>query len=202
MAELEAGKQNLAANRKELEETLNETKSLLAQLQLMNADMETLLEQAKEQDADMAARIEAFMSAYADAEEQNQQRWIVPLQYTVCTSPFGDREHPVPGEIATYHHGVDLAAPQGTPVVASRSGTVTVATYEEHSGNYVIVDHLDGYTSRYLHLQKFIVSEGQFVMAGQIIGYCGSTGVSTGPHLHFGIYHNGKAVDPADYISM
>ncbi len=201
MAELEAEKQNLVANQKELEETLNETKSLIAQLQLMNADMETLLEQAKEQDADMAARIEAFMSAYADAEEHNQQRWIVPMHYIACTSFFGSREHPTTGE-EKFHYGVDLAAVQGTPVVASRSGTVTLATFEESAGNHVIIDHLDGFTSRYLHMQRYVVSPGQFVMAGQIIGYCGATGVATGSHLHFSIYQNDKAVDPFDYIGL
>lgn len=98
---------------------------------------------------------------------------------------------------------MDLAADPGTPIVASRSGTVTAAAYvEDNEGYYVNIDHLDGYESRYLHMSKYIVTEGQFVMAGQIIGYCGDSGAATGYHLHFGIYHNNEVVDPADYIDL
>ena len=77
-----------------------------------------------------------------------------------------------------------------------------MATYDDSSGYYVVIDHLDGYRSVYMHMDKYIVGAGQFVVAGQLIGYCGNTGVSTGDHLHFGIYHNGQTVNPADYIDM
>ena len=127
--------------------------------------------------------------------------WLVPINYTKLTSPFGMRIHPITG-VETFHYGVDLSAPQGTPIYASRSGQVSTATYGSSGGYYVIINHLDGYSSNYLHMTHYIVSPGEYVVAGQVIGYCGSTGASTGPHLHFAIYKNGTAVNPANYIPI
>ena len=106
---------------------------------------------------------------------------------------YGDRR---------FHSGVDLAGSQGTPIVAARSGTVTTASYNGSSGYFVTINHGDGYSSSYLHLTGFTVKVGQKVSRGQTIGYMGSTGVSTGPHLHFSIYYNGSTVNPASYISF
>lgn len=127
--------------------------------------------------------------------------WLVPISYTAFTSPFGYRDHPVYGGWR-FHYGVDLAAPTGTPIYASRGGQVTTATYGASGGYYVVINHMDGYTSNYLHMTHFVVAPGQYVSAGQVIGYCGSTGASTGPHLHFAIYKNGTAVNPALYIAI
>ncbi len=127
--------------------------------------------------------------------------WLVPINYTRFSSPFGYRIHPVYGDYR-FHYGVDLGAPTGTPIIATRSGTVTTATYGSSGGYYVYIDHGDGYRSAYLHMTHYIVSVGQQVTAGQVIGYCGSTGCSTGPHLHFSIYKNGVAVNPALYIDI
>ena len=88
----------------------------------------------------------------------------------------------------------------GTPIVATRSGVVTTTTYDSSSGYYVVIDHQDGYGSKYLHLTHYIVSPGTYVNAGQVIGYMGSTGASTGSHLHFSITYNGSHVNPMDYI--
>ena len=98
------------------------------------------------------------------------------------------------------HKGVDLDAAKGTPIYASRSGYVTVAKYHYLSGNYVTINHQDGYSSTYLHMTHYVVGVGDYVKAGQVIGYVGSTGRSTGPHLHFGIMKNGVYVNPMDYI--
>lgn len=198
---IEQAKNDLQTNRQELATALAETQRLTNQLNTLNTDMQTLLEKAQQEEELVSNKIEELENAYTQVENREQQQWLKPMQYKVCTSPFGYRDHPVAGE-AKFHYGVDLAADAGTPIVASRSGTVTVATYEDNAGYYVVIDHLDNYTSRYMHMQKFIVTEGQFVVAGQIIGYCGSSGVSTGAHLHFGIYHNGEPVNPADYITM
>ncbi len=198
---IEAAKSDLQANKQELAETLAETQRLTSQLEALNANMLTLLEQAQQEGELVSDKIQELEDAYTLAENREQQQWLLPMQYRMCTSPFGNREHPVEGE-EKFHKGVDLAADEGTPIVASRSGTVLKATTEETAGEYVTIDHLDGYKSCYMHMSKFIVTEGQFVVAGQIIGYCGATGVSTGSHLHFGIYLNGEAVDPADYITM
>lgn len=128
--------------------------------------------------------------------------WLVPISYTRFSSPFGMRLHPVYGDYRL-HNGVDLSAPEGTPIYASRAGQVIVATYGASGGNYVMIDHMDGtYTTMYLHMTRYVVHVGQNVAAGELIGYCGSTGVSTGPHLHFSVFKNGVAVNPADYIPI
>ena len=125
--------------------------------------------------------------------------WLVPCTYTRVTSKFGYRWHPTTGEWSM-HKGVDLGAAKGTPIYASRSGVVTVATYHDTAGNYVTINHQDGYRSTYMHMTHYVVKVGQYVYAGQLIGYVGSTGRSTGPHLHFGILYGDGYVDPMLYI--
>ncbi|MCI6956157.1 MAG: peptidoglycan DD-metalloendopeptidase family protein [Candidatus Faecousia sp.] len=127
--------------------------------------------------------------------------WLVPCSYVKLTSPFGYRVSPTAGA-STYHQGVDLAAPQGTPVYASRAGRVTVAGFTSAAGYYVTINHLDGYSSIYMHLNNYVVSSGQTVSAGQLIGYVGNSGIATGYHLHFGIAYNGAYVNPASYVSL
>lgn len=127
--------------------------------------------------------------------------WLVPCAYTKVSSPFGNRDAPTAGA-STYHQGVDLAAPAGTPIYASRTGVVTAATFNSKAGYYVSINHGDGYSSIYMHMTNYVVSKGQAVSAGQVIGYVGSTGVSTGPHLHFGIAYNGSYVNPANYVNL
>ena len=95
---------------------------------------------------------------------------------------------------------LDLVASKGTPIYASRSGYVTIATYESTAGNYVTINHQDGYTSVYMHMTHDVVSVGEYVKAGQLIGYVGNTGRSKGFHLHFGISYNGTYVNPMNYI--
>ena len=128
--------------------------------------------------------------------------WKIPISYTAFTSPFGWRTHPVYGG-RRFHYGVDLAAPEGRPIYATRAGTVSAASYQAGgAGNYVQINHGDGYRSIYMHMTHYIVKVGQHVSQGQVIGYCGSTGGSTGPHLHFGISYNGTYVNPANYIRI
>ena len=119
----------------------------------------------------------------------------------MVSSPFGNREAPTAGA-SSNHQGIDLAAPEGTPIYASRTGVVTAATYSKSAGYYVSINHGDGYSSIYMHMTKFVVSKGAAVSAGQLIGYVGSTGISTGPHLHFGISYNGAYVNPANYVNF
>lgn len=127
--------------------------------------------------------------------------WLVPCSYVMLTSPFGPRQSPTPGA-STYHKGVDLAGPQGTPIYASRTGVVSIASYSNAGGYYVTINHGDGYSSQYLHMTNYVVRTGQAVSAGQLIGYMGSTGISTGSHLHFGIVYNGTYVNPANYMYL
>lgn len=127
--------------------------------------------------------------------------WRKPCKYYHVSSPFGYRWHPVTGEWKM-HNGIDLPYPQGTPIYASRSGYVTTAKYNSSAGNYVVVNHQDNYSSVYMHMTHYVVKVGEYVKAGQLLGYMGSTGRSTGPHLHFGIMYKGSYVNPADYIKF
>lgn len=127
--------------------------------------------------------------------------WLVPCSYKKISSPFGFRESPTSGA-SRYHQGVDLAANAGTPIVASRGGTVTLASYSNSAGYYVTINHGDGFSSIYMHMTNYVVSSGQKVNQGQTIGYVGSTGISTGNHLHFGIAQNGAYVNPCSYVSL
>ena len=127
--------------------------------------------------------------------------WKVPINYVANTSPFGEREQPTAGA-STNHKGVDLAAPEGTEIGAAKSGTVLVAEYDPSAGYYVVIEHDNGYRSVYMHMSSFDVQVGQTVSQGETIGACGSTGVSTGSHLHFGISQNGQYKNPADYIPV
>ena len=126
--------------------------------------------------------------------------WVVPCSYTSITSPFGYRKSPTTGA-STYHQGVDLDTGTGWPVVAARAGTA-YTNYGSAAGNYVTIDHHDGFKSIYMHLSGFSISNGTNVSAGQQIGLTGSTGVSTGDHLHFGISLNGVYVNPCIYVPL
>ena len=126
--------------------------------------------------------------------------WITPVSGAKLTSPFGMRLHPVL-KYERMHNGIDLACAQGTPIYATRGGTVTKTAYQAGgAGNYVSINHLDGFASIYMHMTHYVVSQGQNVSQGQLIGYVGNTGISTGDHLHFGILYAGTYVNPLAYI--
>ena len=128
--------------------------------------------------------------------------WLRPCSYTYMSSPFGFRQSPTSGA-STYHQGVDLAAPAKTPIYASRAGVVTSNTYSGSAGYYVTINHGDGFSSIYMHMEAAgCVSAGQAVSAGQLIGYVGKSGIATGYHLHFGIAYNGAYVNPCAYVSL
>ena len=127
--------------------------------------------------------------------------WLRPCSYVYMSSAFGNRVSPTTGA-SSYHQGVDLAAPKGTPIYATRAGRVTMASYSNSAGYYVSINHLDGFSSIYMHMTNYVVGSGQTVSAGQLIGYVGSTGISTGNHLHFGISYNGVYVNPCSYVSL
>ncbi len=125
--------------------------------------------------------------------------WPCPA-YTKVSSDYGYRKHPILGA-QLFHNGVDLAAPAGSNILAAYDGEVVAASYTAAMGNYVMLDHGGGLYTVYMHASKLNVSEGQEVKRGDVIAYVGTTGRSTGNHLHFSVRVNGEYVSPWNYIS-
>lgn len=113
----------------------------------------------------------------------------------IVTSRFGERLHPLTGKWS-FHNGIDIATPAGSPVRAVRDGEVIFSGYVEGYGNLVVIDHGDGLVTRYGHNRRNLVKEGDSVNKGDIIAEVGSTGFSTGSHLHFEVLRDGKPIDP------
>ncbi|GAA5055936.1 hypothetical protein GCM10023208_20290 [Erythrobacter westpacificensis] len=123
----------------------------------------------------------------------------MPVDGVQLTSGYGMRDHPILRQ-RRQHNGVDLAAPRGTPVYATADGMVEMAKYWGSYGNYVQIGHGGDLETRYAHLSSYTVSDGQQVRKGDLIGYIGSTGRSTGPHLHYEVRVAGEAVNPIPYM--
>ena len=219
--EMENGKEELETTRIQLDEAqenLNqkreESDEILRKLIEKQEEFQELLDESEAAQDDLMKEIAAKEKELKDAkyEERLAQLalqgqnppssagWVTPVSGYTLTSPFGMRVHPVLGT-ARMHNGIDLACPQGTPIYATRAGRVTTASYQAGgAGNYVSINHLDGFSSIYMHMTHYVVYPGQNVAQGQLIGYVGSTGISTGPHLHFGISYAGTYVNPLAYI--
>lgn len=125
--------------------------------------------------------------------------WPLPSS-TYITSRFGLRIHPITGEQKS-HNGIDISANSGSTIVAADGGTVTMAAWNGGYGNCVMIDHGNGYITLYGHMSSLAVSQGQSVSQGECIAYVGSTGLSTGPHLHFEVYQGGGRIDPEMFFS-
>ena len=124
---------------------------------------------------------------------------LMPLEGSRMTSSYGMRNHPILQQRRN-HNGVDLAAPNGTPVYATADGLVGMAQWYSSYGNYVQIEHGGEMQTRYAHLSSYVVADGERVRKGQLIGYVGSTGRSTGPHLHYEVRVGGEPVDPRPYM--
>lgn len=126
-----------------------------------------------------------------------------PLERVVVNDVFGTRRiHPVNGGLGVRHEGMDLRAQEGTTIFAVSDGTVTAVAYHVSYGSFIDIEHHEGFSSRYAHLEQVLVKKGQKVMFGQKIALSGNSGRTTGPHLHFELRDNGKAVDPEEHIVM
>lgn len=125
--------------------------------------------------------------------------WPCPSSSRI-TSRFGGRSSPTEGA-SSNHQGVDIGASAGASIVAAASGTVVISTYSYSAGNYIMLNHGGGVYTVYMHCSQLLVSEGQQVSQGQTIAKVGSTGYSTGPHLHFGVRSGGKYLNPLNYVS-
>ena len=200
LTELNADKRALDLIEAEYEEDEAKLSAQIAAAELEYTKAKKAEEEArKKAEEEKKKQEEANKNPGGSTGSGSKEGWGRPCSWIKLTSPFGYRTHPTTGEWK-FHNGVDLANSRGTPIYATRSGTVTVATYGSTYGYYVTINHGDGYSSLYAHMTHYVVSKGQYVNKGQLIGYMGSTGRSTGPHLHFSIFYNGSAVNPMNYI--
>ena len=134
-----------------------------------------------------------------DETDPDKMIWPLPGDGRIY-SYFGWRKAPTAGA-STYHRGLDIGGVYGARIVASLSGTVSEAGYNASRGNYVAIDHGGGIETYYMHCSKLLVKKGDKVLQGTVIGLVGSTGISTGPHVHFSVKENGNHVDPLKYVS-
>ena len=171
--------------------TSEEVRSFEEEIAKKEAEIEALLlEQAKNSDIDISDYVKNNGSGF---------RWPLSIRGTI-TSRFGKRKAPTAGA-STYHKGIDIAAPTGVSILAAKGGTVVTSTYSPSAGNYIMISHGNGFNTVYMHASKRIVKVGDKVAQGQKIAEVGSTGYSTGPHLHFGIIVKGNYVNPEPYLS-
>lgn len=202
---LEAQNEELSASKQELQGQLSESMKLLAEY--------IKTEEGKQAEYDaIKAEEEALDDLIAAAEAKARELGMDDIAGTVggyawpcngirwITSKFGSRNSPG-GIGSTNHKGVDIGTPMGTPVLAAKAGKVTWASWNGGYGNCVIISHGKGNSTLYGHLSSYNVKVGDSVSQGQVIAYSGSTGNSTGPHLHFGIKENDSWVDPLTYLT-
>lgn len=178
---------------------LSSTDSELTKLSVLNNNLDFLeeeLDKTNKQLQDLYSRYIAY------DQELDYTPTIYPLVTRgYITSYFGYRRDPITGRYGAYHEGLDIAARTGTPIRATADGTVTQAGRYGNYGLFVEIKHGSyGYTTRYAHNSKILVKPGQKVKKGDIIAYVGSTGKSTGPHLHYEVLVNGKPVNPQNYL--
>lgn len=194
----------LAAKGEEIQAMLDESEALQDELMEEIAGLQDDYKEAKHKEW-LATSVPPSAKPGGDTTPSNQapssSGWVRPVKSYRLTSPFGMRIHPITGK-ETMHQGVDMAAPQGTPIYAAKDGKVSRTAFQAGgAGYYVSISHGGGFASIYMHMTHYIVKPGDYVKAGQVIGYVGSTGGSTGPHLHFGISYNGTYVNPLKYVS-
>lgn len=213
-SELEELKAQLKAEQEELEKDIEEAIQIILNLEndLENRQAEYDAIMAAEDAANatidkLVAELEAQRAAEAaggsggggSANASGSFMWPV-ASYVYVSSRFGLRVHPITGQKKS-HTGIDIASNQGTAVYASDGGSVTLAGWNGGYGNCIMIDHGNGYVTLYGHLSSISVSVGQTVSQGTTIGAVGSTGNSTGPHLHFEVLKNGTRIDPEQFFS-
>ncbi len=214
---LEAGKHELETDKAKLKTMMEQVESNMDSARKLAAQMDAEREQINAEIAELSRREAEAARKRAQEEkrkaaQQNSSsshtavfsggsmRWPCP-NYSYISSEFGARVHPITGEWQSGHKGIDIASGKGNPILAAKSGTVVKSYLSSSYGNYVVVSHGGGLMTAYAHMSKRMVSVGDTVSAGQQIGTVGSTGNSTGNHLHFEVYVDGAVVNPMDYVS-
>lgn len=220
---LKSAKEQVANMKQKLDKDLEANATLQAEVNEQKATMEALVEEKSAQVAEYEESIsiqEEEVAKYAAAQAEAEAiiaaaeaaasssatstytggvfLWPAPGNNTI-TSYFGSRNAPTPGA-SSDHKGIDIACNTGDSIIAAAAGTVIVSTYNYAEGNYICIDHGGGVVTVYMHNSALLVSVGETVVAGQQIAQAGSTGYSTGPHLHFGVRVDGTYVDPLAYL--
>ena len=205
-AESEAAKKDLETKKAELSAQRTEANKVIQQLTEAENDMEATLDEMDEEAEKIQQEIQrlsrelaAQQAAQGTANRTNPGGYIWPVDSRYITSTVGGRASPG-GIGSTNHRGTDIARTGYTSnIYAAKSGTVIVSEYHSSYGNYVVISHGSGYTTLYAHMSKRIATVGQYVNQGDVIGITGSTGNSTGPHLHFEVVENGQRVNPLSH---
>lgn len=183
-----------------------------AEIYQVSVDISNKEAAIKEYEADIAAQTETIQALEAAVAEERKKlaaeqgrkydggvfAWPAP-SYKRISDDYGYRMHPILG-VKQFHNGIDMAAPGGTPILAAYDGTVVAAAYSSSMGNYVMIDHGDSLYTIYMHASALYVSKGQEVSRGEKIAAVGTTGRSTGNHLHFSVRLNGNYVNPWNYL--
>jgi murein DD-endopeptidase MepM/ murein hydrolase activator NlpD len=198
-AEQETAKADLKEQESQVDALVSQISAQQTQLEKAEADLKaaaTAMDaEIKKKEKELAAQLAAQGTSIV-----SEAGFIWPLKTAkTLTSFFGSRIHPLTGK-PNNHTGIDIAAAGGTAILAAKSGVVITSAYNSSDGNYVVVSHGNGQTTLYAHMRSRAVSEGATVKQGQTLGYVGSTGSSTGNHLHFEVRVNGSRVDPLNYF--
>lgn len=209
---IEAEKEALETQKSKLVALQEENDKKIAMVSNMKVLKTNYINQLTEEEKALQADIEVFNQEMAQIESDlinladsntnyagGEMAWPAPGYYTI-TSPFGYRVHPILG-VTRFHSGVDIGVPTGGKIVAANDGTVIKTTYTSSYGNMVMIDHGGGIVTLYAHGSKIIATLGQEVKRGDVIMEAGSTGWSTGPHLHFEVRLDGEYQQPLDYIT-
>ena len=212
-AEYESMLTDLDAKQAELEDEQAALKEQITHAQQLIVELEAQIETDREayeaelaREAELESQIQDMIAELERQEAANSitstGTYIWPLPGYSPGSAYGWRIHPIWGDMR-FHAGEDIGAPSGTPILAADSGVATVIPNNGNGyGNYIMINHGGGRVTLYAHMSAFAVSNGATVTQGQVIGYVGSTGNSTGPHLHFEVRVNGATTDPKSYFSF
>ncbi|MEI8215847.1 MAG: peptidoglycan DD-metalloendopeptidase family protein [Eubacteriales bacterium] len=185
-----------ADTKNQLEGDITKASSLRSQVAKSNKELERQIDELNKEANDLIAKIRALQGD--QAYYGGKLGWPTPGYYRI-TSPFGYRMHPIL-HVYKLHTGIDIAVPANSNVVAANGGIVIFAAWSGSYGNMVMIDHGGGIVTLYAHNNKFKVSKGDKVTKGQVVALSGSTGASTGPHVHFEVRNNGKYEDPMKWL--
>ena len=197
---LSAKQAELRSYESQIAEAENQLSEYEKDLEAQEAAIRQIEEEIKRQEKEARRKAEAAGQSYVTKDIGDIHFiWPCPASSRI-TSGFGGRSSPTEGA-SSNHQGIDIGAPTGSDILAAAEGDVVVSTYSSSAGNYVMINHGGGVYTVYMHASKLLVSVGEHVSQGQVIAKVGSTGYSTGPHLHFGVRLNGTYVDPRSYVS-